>query len=125
MSGTFNYVVIVCKSKHEPLYEYLERKLPKDQLMICEGVAEMPPLDDLKSKGQILMAFDDLCLEEDESSITQVFIRGRKVGGGISCVYLTQTYDSVPKCLRCQCGYIFISKLKNEKDLAMILKRCV
>eukprot|EP00952_Eustigmatos_sp_NYUAD-ZCMA_P014412 56171-Eustigmatos_ZCMA.PRE.1 len=71
-------------------------------LTICEGLAEFPDLDSLKDHGQILCCFDNLCLERDQSKIAQIYIRGRKIGGGISVCYLTQNYYSVPKHVRTQ-----------------------
>lgn len=124
MKNTFNFILICCKSADEPLYELLQTKLSKDQLMICEGIENVPPLDFLQDKGQSLVAFDDLCLERNQSSISEYFIRGRKVGEGVSCCYLTQSFYQSPKIIRLQCNYLAIKKLSSQKDLSLILSEC-
>jgi hypothetical protein len=124
MKKTFNYVVVCCKSKDEPLYELLEEKLPKDMFMMVEGVDNIPPLEFLADKGQSLVAFDDLCLERDQSLISEYYIRGRKVGDGVSICYLSQSFYQCPKIIRLQCNYIALKKLSSERDLRLILSEC-
>eukprot|EP00952_Eustigmatos_sp_NYUAD-ZCMA_P014294 55847-Eustigmatos_ZCMA.PRE.1 len=50
MKKTFNYVVVCCKSADEPLYELLQEKLNDKQLMMCEGIEAIPPLEFLEDK---------------------------------------------------------------------------
>jgi hypothetical protein len=117
MPRTFNSIVICCKSRHEPLYEYLESKAPVD--FYDDGV--IPPLDDMADMGQVLIVFDDLVLEKDQSDIMDYFIRGRKVGNGVSCIYITQSYFNTPKLIRINCNYLVIKKLSSKRDLNLIL----
>jgi hypothetical protein len=65
--------------------------------------------------------FDDQVNEKDQRCISEMYIRGRKIAGGISMLYLTQNYYRVPKIIRGQCNYIFIIKISGKKDLQLIL----
>lgn len=124
MKNTFNFILLCCKSSDEPLYELLSKKVPKECLAICEGMGAIPPVQDLEGAGQTLVIFDDLCIERGQQVIEEYFIRGRKVGEGVSCVYLTQSYYQTPKIIRLQCGYFCLKKLNSERDLNLILGEC-
>lgn len=127
MKGTFNKIILCVKNKSEPLYEWLADSLSKDQLEIYEGADNVPDVDNYETKDdpdgplQILAIFDDLVLDKNQGNITQFFIRGRKISGGISSCYLTQSYYQTPKVIRLNCNYIFIKKLSSERDLSLIL----
>lgn len=121
MSGTFEKIVICCKSKAEPLYEFLETKISPEHLEIYEGIENVPPVDKYKGTGQMLIIFDDLVLDKNQAEIEQYFIRGRKIGGGITCIYLSQSYFKTPKTIRLQCNYLILKKLSSKRDLAQIL----
>jgi hypothetical protein len=124
MKNTFNKIILCVKNKSEPLYEWLEDSLTEDQLEIYEGAENIPDVDQYDSKDcpeQILAIFDDLVLDKQQEKITQFFIRGRKISGGISCAYLTQSYYQTPKIIRLNCNYLFIKKLSSERDLNLIL----
>jgi hypothetical protein len=71
--------------------------------------------------GSSLVIFDDQINEKDQKCINELYIRGRKIAGGISLLYLTQSYFKVPKIIRLQCQYIFILKVSGVRDLKMIL----
>ena len=129
MRNTFANVYIYTKNKDEPIYQYLEEKIPSG-LVIKEGLDEVPTLTKTKDgivKGfekadeQSLVIFDDLVLEKSQERIEQMFIRGRKIAGGISIMYLTQSYFKVPKTIRINCTYIILKKLASTRDLNMIL----
>lgn len=123
MSGTFEKVIIVCKDADEPLYNDLAERHKKDKsLCILEGIDSIPPLDELKNCGQTLVAFDDLVLEKNQEIIKDYFIRGRKIGGGISMCYLSQDYYRIPKSIRVNANYIILKKLSSNKDLGIILR---
>ena len=87
--NTFNKIWIYTKAE-EPLYNYLENILPKDLIHIsydnlkeCENHLQN---DDYY--GQSLVIFDDMCNEKDQKVISELYIRGRKIGGGISLLYI-------------------------------------
>jgi hypothetical protein len=117
-SGSFNKIVICCKSMDEPLYQDLHKAY--EDIQFFEG-GEIPNIDEFKSAGQSLICFDDLVTVKDQKNILEYFIRGRKVSDGISCLYLTQSYFAVPKMIRLQCNYIFMKQTDNKKDLKLIL----
>lgn len=119
---TFGKVYICCMNEDEPLYKYLASKLEKHQLQITEGYASIPDLDTLEDDMQILIIFDDLCLAKDQSKIEDYYIRSRKIGKGVSCLYLTQSYFQAPKVVRLQCTFIMLKKLMSVRDLNFILK---
>lgn len=122
MKKTFNLIILCVKSAHEPLYEFLRSKLNEKQLMIFEGVDNVPPLELLDQHGgQILTIFDDLVLERNQEIIGQYFIRGRKIADGVSCMYLTQSYYDTPSIIRKNCNFFALKKLSNERDLNRIM----
>ena len=124
-SGTFNHILLVTRNKSEQLYEYLETKFEKDELQIQEGLYEFRKmnLDQVykdKSK-QSLIIFDDLVQEKDQQCIKELWLRGRKLGGSVSCFYLSQSYFQIPKFLRGNSNYIMLKKLNGLRDIKLIL----
>jgi len=122
-SGTFEQIAVCLRDKNEPLYRYLEMKCPEG-VSFYEGVENIPPISEFKGCGQTLIVFDDLVIDKDQSRIGEFFIRGRKVGKGISCVYLSQSFYRCPKLIRINCNYILLKKLSSTRDLNMILAEC-
>jgi hypothetical protein len=121
MSNTFNRIIICAKSKEEPLYEYLEEKAG-DLVEFYEGIGSIPSCSQFKdSADQILVVFDDLCVDKNQKVIEDYFIRSRKIANGITCIYLTQSYYKTPKIIRLQCNYIILKKLSSLRDLKLIL----
>jgi hypothetical protein len=116
-SGTFQRIVICCKSKDEPLYKYLDEKAEGAVEFFENG--EVPEISSFAEFQQSFIVFDDLVLEKDQKAISEYFIRGRKLG--ISMAYLTQSYFKCPKIIRINCSYILIKKLSSRKDLNLIL----
>ena len=112
------------KNKDEPLYKYLEKRIPeRDQLEIFEGLDELNKMNlDKDFKGQTLCIFDDLCLEKNQSQIEQLYIRGRKLAGGVSLIYLSQSFYTIPRKVRLQCNYIILRKIPSSRDVNGILK---
>ena len=50
--------------------------------------------------------------------VTELFIRGRKVG--ISIVFFTQSYFKLPKDVRLNSTHFFITKIRNKRELQQI-----
>jgi hypothetical protein len=122
MPDTFSKIFIVHKVD-EPLYKVLEEKL-KDQIVFYKKLAELPNPDLLVKddpKGQILLVFDDQVTEKNMNKIEEFYIRGRKSGGGITSVFLTQSYFGIPKIVRLQLHYLILLKLSGKRDLQLIL----
>ena len=129
MNGTFQQILLFTQCKCEPLYEYLEKKIPYPQFQIFEGIEEVKKFNfDALEEVQTLVIFDDMVIEKenDQSKIKNLFIRGRKMCGmhGISTIYLTQSYYKVPKTIRGQTTKLFIRKINGKQDLSMILSNC-
>lgn len=119
MNKTFERIIICCADKHEPLYLTFHREHP-------EGVDfyehEVPPIEEMKDCGQTLIVFDDLVLDKDQTPMKEYFMRGRKVGDGISCAYLTQNFHSTPTFVRRNCDYVILKRIDDDDDLRRILK---
>lgn len=120
MAGTFNHIYIYTKAT-EPLYDYLTSQLSTDLLTIAYDLDSLRKFDDDDYYGQSLVIFDDMVNEKNQQVISELYIRGRKIKGGISLLYLTQSYFQVPKIIRIQCQYIFILKTGSNRDLKLIL----
>ena len=120
--GTFAHVYIVTKDKEEPLYTWLEQTT-NGQVVITEGLASMPKLDSFKKGEQTLVCFDDLVLssKKELEPVEQLYIRGRKLGGGVSVCFLTQSWFRTPKTIRINCSYIVILKLASARDAGLLL----
>lgn len=121
MSGTFMNIIICCRSKDEPLYNYLDSKI-KEGLTFYEvqSGSDIPDLDSLEP--QTLIIFDDLISagKDVQSKIAEYYIRARKKQ--VSCVYISQSYFAIPKIIRQQANYIVLKKINSSKDLSLILK---
>ena len=121
MSGTFMNIVVCCRCKEEPLYNYLETKI-KDGLTFYEvqNAIDIPDLDLLEPKT--LIVFDDLVSagKDVQIKIAEYYIRARKKE--VSCVYIAQSYFAIPKIIRQQVNYIVLKKINSSKDLRLILK---
>lgn len=120
MSGTFNHIYIYSQAS-EPLYDYLESKIPDSMLTIRYGLQHCRDFNEENYYGQSLVVFDDMVNEKSQQIIQELYIRGRKIANGVSLIYLTQSYYRVPKIIRGQCNYIFILKVSGNRDLKMIL----
>jgi hypothetical protein len=122
MPDTFNHVYIYTMAT-EPLYEYLQSRFDDDLLTVRYGIDEFTKFDEADYNGQSLVVFDDFCnySEKQQTEISNLYIRGRKLASGVSILYLTQAYYKVPKVVRGQCNYIFVLKVQQLRDLRMIL----
>jgi energy-coupling factor transporter ATP-binding protein EcfA2 len=120
MPKTFNHIYIYSKAT-EPLYDFLTSQLSSDLLTISYDLDDLRNFDDKNYYGQTLLVVDDMCLEKNQECISELYIRGRKICGGVSLLYLSQSYFKIPKTIRLQSDYIFILKVGAVRDLKMIL----
>ena len=119
--NTFGHITIVTKQS-EPLYEFLDKKLRSKGITILYDLDKLPEPRDFPNKElQNLIVFDDQVVTKNQSKIINYFIYGRKVGSGITCFYLTQSYYSVPKTIRAQLSYLWVVKVGQKPDLNLIL----
>jgi len=120
---TFHKIILVTKQPDEPLYQFLQDTVHSDQLEVYSDLEDLPSLEELNEEKDIqyLVIFDDLVLEKKQSKVEEYFIRARKIAGGVSCVYLTQSYYKTPKVIRINCNYIILKKISSIRDISMIL----
>ena len=74
-------------------------------------------------KQKILTVFDDMIADllsnkNLNSIVTELFTRGRKLN--ISLVFITQSYFAVPKNIRLNSKYHFVTKIPNKRELQHI-----
>jgi hypothetical protein len=123
MNDTFGHIHVVYKAS-EPLYEFLEKKIGAKFITFYTKLTDLPPITDFPHKDkQQLIVFDDQVNEPDklQQIIKEFYIRGRKVGQGLSLCYLSQSFFKIPKIVRQQFGYLILLKLSSIRDLNMIL----
>ena len=120
--NTFGHIFLIIK-QDEPLYQLLREKVGSKNITTYTKLTDLPLPKDLNiGNKQVLMVFDDFVIEKKQEKIEEYFIRGRKVGGGISIFYLSQNYFSIPPIIRRQFNYLIILKLSGAKDLNLILR---
>ena len=118
---TFGHIIIVYKAS-EPLYEFLRDKIGSKNITFYTKLIELPnPIDLNMANKQVLLCFDDQVTEKNQSKIEEYYIRGRKLYGGITSIYLSQSFFAIPTIIRRQCNYIIILKLSGKRDLNLIL----
>lgn len=118
MNNTFMHVTLCVKSKDEPLYRYLIKKL-KDQITVYEN-GEVPDLSTIKKGEEQLFIFDDLITDKAANiKIEDYFKMGRKLN--LNLCYLTQSYFRTPKFIRQNLDYLILRKVSNKRDLRLIL----
>jgi hypothetical protein len=121
-SGTFGHIIILYKAS-EPLYEFLRDKIGSKNITFYTKLSELPNPNDLNmGNKQVLLIFDDQVAERLQEKIQEYFLRGRKIGGGISMCYLSQNYFQIPTLIRRQFNYVIILKLSGAKDMKQIIQ---
>jgi hypothetical protein len=135
-SGTFNDVYLFTRCLNEPLYEHLANTQTNKRtgklnphIHLYEGLDELRSWDlntQFKDAGQSLIIMDDLVNEphQETCGVGDLFIRGRKLGKGVSILYLSQSYYAIPKICRLQCNLIILRKIASTRDLQMLLRDC-
>jgi hypothetical protein len=120
--GTFDSIFIFCKSRDEPLYQFLGDK-SKGLIEVHEDLEKLPALNELKPSEQTLIIFDDFITDiKKHSTIQEFFIRGRK--RGCSLMFLSQSYYNTPKIIRQNINYLVVLKLGGTRDVNSILREC-
>jgi hypothetical protein len=120
--GTFDSIFIFCKSRDEPLYQFLGDK-SKGLIEIHENLDKLPALNELKPSEQTLIIFDDMVNDlKKHPIISEYFIRGRK--RGCSLMFLSQSYYNTPKVIRQNINYCVILKLGGTRDVNSFLRGC-
>lgn len=122
MPDTFSHIVLVCQNSSEPLYQFLKSKLKPEDITVCEGLQDMPSLNDLEHGGDnhTLVICDDMVLEKDQKKFEELFLRGRKVPASV--IYATQSFYHTPLFIRKNVTHCWLKKLSTMRDLKMVLK---
>ena len=129
-------IYLYAKGPYEVKYQYLINKREKvgldhfkdteafieysnDMLDVYNQIENYNP----NKKRKILIGFDDMIAhminnKRLNSIVTELFIRGRKLG--ISIVFITQSYFKVPKDVRLNYTHFFIMKIPNKRELQQI-----
>jgi hypothetical protein len=119
---TFGHIVVMYKAS-EPLYEFLRDKIGSKSITFYTKLTDLPAPNDLNlGNKQVLMVFDDCVSIKDQSKIEEYFLRGRKVGGGITMCYLSQNFFGIPTLIRRQFNYVIILKLSGARDMKAIIQ---
>jgi hypothetical protein len=120
--GTFDSIFIFCKSRDEPLYQFLGDK-SKGLIEVHEDLEKLPALNELKPSEQSLIIFDDFITDIKKFPVTsEYFIRGRK--RGCTLMFLGQSYYNTPKIIRQNINYLVVLKLGGTRDVNSILREC-
>ena len=107
----------------EPLYEFLEKKIGAKYIKFYTNLSELPTPNDIPHKDkQQLIIFDDQVNEKNQEVIKEWFIRGRKVGLGVSLIYISQDFHKIPTIIRRQFNYLILLKLSSNRDLNTVLR---
>ncbi len=119
-TGTFGHVTVVCK-QIEPLYEMLQEKL-KDKFTLHTSLKNLPSLNEFGNKSeQQLLVLDDCVANKDQSKIEEYFLRARKYGAGVQCIYISQSFFKTPIFIRNQISYLILLTLSSDADLNRIM----
>ena len=124
-SGSFVHIHVVHKTP-EALYDLLEKKFKKD-ITFYTKLSDLPEPKDLEPKdGHNLVIFDDQMAVKDQSKISNYFLYGRKINGGIGCstIYISQKYFKIPTDIRGQLNYLILLKIRGNKDISNIISDC-
>jgi hypothetical protein len=122
---TFNKILLVTRNADEPLYNWMRTKIDKDMLEITEGLDDFNEMNFDKKYAknqQVLVIFDDIVMEKNQRQISKLFLNARKLAGGISIIYLAQSYYDVPKFIRSNITYIVLKKLNGVRGINMLLR---
>jgi A32 protein len=117
--GTFTSIRVICSSKAEPIYDFIQRRCPN--IEITEGINTLPKLDPeiFDKKENHLIFLDDLVLERNQERISKYFMMCRKLN--ISVFYLSQKFFTIPLFIRQNATLFFLLHLGNARDIKNIL----
>jgi hypothetical protein len=121
-SDTFGHIIVVYKQS-EPLYDFLRDKIGSKNITFYTKLTDLPNPNDLNmGNKQVLLVFDDQVAEKNQQKIEEYYLRGRKISGGVTCVYLSQNFFGIPTLIRRQFNYVIILKLSGAKDMKQIIQ---
>ena len=122
-SGEFHKIIICSFSTtDEPLYNYLQQKIPDVELINnIEDVPEVQEFDDKNKDKSKLIVFDDFInlSKKEMKKIFDYAISSRKFG--FTCVFMAQSYTAVPKIISRNCNYIFVFRVNDKVSIKRII----
>ena len=121
-NDTWGKIIVVYKTS-EPLYEFLAKKIGEKNIDFYTSLSQLPQPNEMPKDKQVLLIFDDMVNESDKAHqiVKEYMIRGRKIGKGVSTLYLSQSFFKIPKIVRLQFTYLIILKLSSVRDLNLML----
>ena len=121
-SGTFNHIILVHK-QDETLYDHLRNSIGSKNITMYKKLSDLPSPDNLGMNDKaVLLILDDIVVDKKQEVLENYFIRGRKIGLGITIAYLSQSYYDIPKIIRKNMSHLIILKLSGERELTTILR---
>lgn len=138
----FDRIWLFTKNPDEPLYAWLinklrklEEKFKREIITVSNDISTFPDvgeigadLADKKARG-LLIVDDFVNANENElRNVQNAWIAGRKAGtapgekgGGLSCIFISQSYFRTPKVIRENSQLIFLGQLASTQDLKRIV----
>ena len=115
--------IMVFYKESEPLYEYLEKKMTKQNITFHNKLSDLPRLkalrEGMEDEDRILIVLDDWIMElKDYPNINDYFIYGRKKN--ITIFLLAQSFFHIPKIMRQQMSYLLLHKMTMKSDINLI-----
>ena len=116
----YEHIVIVTAAQ-EVLYTALKDMLG-ERLTFVTNLADLELDEGDHAQVQRLVVFDDMITADSKSMkrISDIFIRGRKMGAGISAVFLAQSFFKIDKLIRAQASYLIFLKIASVPNLKRI-----
>ena len=122
-SGSFSKIIICSFSTtDEPLYNYLQSKIPDVELINnIDDVPAVQEFDDKNKNKQKLIVFDDFVnlSKKEMQKLSDYAISSRKFG--FTCIYVSQSYTAIPKIISRNCNYIMIFKINDKVSIKRII----
>jgi GTPase SAR1 family protein len=116
---------LFAKDLGEGLYEdllipFMESKQKEDPEFQFGFFDSLEPLDGIEfdRTKQNLILFDDFVNEMKQTSVVDLFTKGRKLN--CSTIYLTQDYHQVHKTIRLNCNYFCIFRINTKREMTLI-----
>jgi DNA helicase HerA-like ATPase len=107
-----NIIIFNPNNTDEPLYNLLQSKIPDVELIndIDEGPHVQEFDDKNKSKSKLIVFDDFINLNKKQMAVLADYaISSRKFA--FTCVFMSQSYTSIPKIISRNCNYIMIFKI--------------
>lgn len=125
----FEHIYLYAKCLTEPLYKALIGTYEKaglkartNLITYSDDIKDVIKPEDVDQSKQNLVIFDDLVTAsiKEQKNIMDMFVRGRKYN--ISCIYISQSYHSIPKLIRLNSSHFILKSINSIKDFRMLIR---